>query len=231
MNELELYEKAIGAPFTVKKLYLREPGEKGYWIYRFLRPILKLRYYSFRYFHKPCPWLAPSAVRFLKLYLTKEMKGIEFGSGISTLFIAPKVKHLISIEHNKEWYELISERFKTMGIHNVDYRFIAQNDSKMFESAEFEMEKELNFPVRRDYFNYFMTVQSLPDESLDFILVDGRARPECMYHALPKLKKGALIILDNSERKHYEIVFKMLEKFTTFNTTNGLTDTTFWVKG
>jgi len=76
-----------------------------------------------------------------------------------------------------------------------------------------------------------MTVNSIEDKSLDFLLVDGRARPECLYYALPKLKDKAIIILDNSEREHYKIVFELLKDYPMYNTTNGLTDTTFWFKG
>ena len=214
--------------FTVKKSYLRSPRQNGYLMYRILRPILKVRYYFFRKFNNPCPWLSPSSVRFLRTYLTKEMNGLEFGSGISTLFIAPKVKQLISVEHNKQWYQLISERFKNEGIANVDYRFIAQNDSNQFSDKSFEMTEKMGFEVRRDYANYYMTVDSISDNSLDFLLVDGRARPECLYYAFPKMKKNGLIILDNSEREHYKIVFEFMKDYPVYTTTNGLTDTTFW---
>ncbi|MFM7637662.1 MAG: hypothetical protein ACKO5W_07320 [Crocinitomicaceae bacterium] len=214
--------------FTVKKSYLRSPGQNGYLLYRILRPILKVRYYFFRKFNYPCPWLSPSSVRFLKNHLTKEMSGLEFGSGISTLFTAPKVKQLISVEHNEQWYQLILDRFKNEGITNVDYRFIAQNDSIQFSEKSFEMTEKLGFEVRKDYVNYYMTVESIPDNSLDILLVDGRARPECLYYALPKMKKNGLVILDNSEREHYKIVFEFMKEYPVYTTTNGLTDTTFW---
>jgi hypothetical protein len=230
-NRLELLEQCDSTFFTVKKIYLRNKGESGYLLYRLLRPILKTRYFFFRKFNKPCPWLSPSSVRFLKQYLTEEMTGMEFGSGISTLFTATKVKHLISIENNKEWFEMISKRFINEDINNVDYRFIAQNDSDLYENSTFEMESKLGFKVRRDFVNYYMSVESVADNSLDFVLVDGRARPECLYYALPKMKKKSIVILDNSERDHYKIVFDFMKKYPVYTTTNGLTDTTFWFLG
>lgn len=227
-KRIEQLAKCDSTFFTVKKTYLRLPGESGYLIYRILRPILKVRYYFFRKFNNPCPWLSPSSVRFLKTYLTKDMVGLEFGSGISTLFTAPKVKQLISVEHNKEWFEMISNRFENDGIKNVDYRFIAQNDSNLFSNTTFEMTEKLGFEVRKDYVNYYMTIESIPNDSLDFLLVDGRARPECLYYALPKMKKNGLVILDNSERAHYKIAFGFMKEFPVYTTTNGLTETTFW---
>jgi hypothetical protein len=76
-----------------------------------------------------------------------------------------------------------------------------------------------------------MTVKSIPDNSLDFVLVDGRARPECLYYALPKMKRKSIVILDNSEREHYKIVFDFMREYPVYTTTNGLTDTTFWFLG
>lgn len=35
------------------------------------------------------------------------------------------------------------------------------------------------------------------------ILIDGRARPSCFLHAIPKLKVDGYVILDNTERAHY----------------------------
>lgn len=227
-NRLDQLKQCESTFFAVKKSYLRSSSQSGYLAYRFLRPILKTRYYFFRKFNNPCPWLSPSSVRFLKKYLHKEMNGLEFGSGISTLFTAPKVKHLISIEHNKEWFDKISKRFESEGISNIDYRLILQNDENSHLETPIKMESDLNFNVRRDYFNYYMTVDSIPDNSLDFVLVDGRARPECLYYALPKMKKNGIVILDNSEREHYKIVFEFMNKYPMYTTTNGLTDTSFW---
>lgn len=115
-----------------------------------------------------------------------------------------------------------------MDISNVDYKLILQEqEQKPFDKHLLE---EYNFESRKDYWTYYNACTAMPDESLDFILVDGRARPECVCLSLPKLKKNAIIVLDNSERARYDIVFKMLDKFDSYTTTNGLTNTTFWFK-
>jgi hypothetical protein len=42
-------------------------------------------------------------------------------------------------------------------------------------------------------------------------LVDGRARKACIVHAIPKIKQGGYLIIDNSDRNYYfeqnEILF------------------------
>ncbi len=228
-NRIELLKQCNKGIFVVKKSYLRSKNESGYLRYRILRPILKIRYAVFRKLNPPCPWLSPTSVRFLRKYLTKEMVGCEFGSGISTLFIAPKVKHLISIEHNQDWYFSISNKLKTLGISNVDYRFI-ERESKNQDKINDELFAQFNFQSRTDYNDYSRSIDNLKDESLDFIIIDGRARPECLFYSLCKLKQNAVIILDNSERNRYKIIFEILKHYPCYTTTNGLTDTTFWFK-
>ena len=119
MTREELINKCDRGIFRVNRMYLRSRNESGYWLYRFLRPILKTRYAIFRRLHKPAPWLSPTSILFLNKYLTKDMIGAEFGSGSSTLFLASRISKLYSVEHNKDWYDLIQEKLKLFNYSNV----------------------------------------------------------------------------------------------------------------
>lgn len=224
----KLIQKCDRGIFRVNRMYLRSREEQGYWLYRFLRPILKIRYATFRRLNKPAPWLSPTSILFFNQYLKKEMVGAEFGSGSSTLFFAARISKLYSVEHNKEWYELIQEKLKTSNLTNVDYRFVLQNDKADFINDTFELEDAGNFEIRRDYVNYFRALNDIKDHSLDFAIVDGRARTECCHEILPKIKKNGILILDNSERDRYNLVFEKMKNKSMYETTNGLTNTTFW---
>ena len=228
MTRQELIAKCDQGLFRVNRMYLKSRGENGYWLYRILRPILKIRYAFFRRMHKPAPWLSPTSILFFKKYLEKDMVGAEFGSGSSTLFFAPRISKLYSVEHNEEWYHLINEKLTGLNCSNVDYRFVVQNDKSDFVDDVFDLEEKRDFEIRRDYVNYFRALNDIQDHSLDFAIVDGRARTECCHEILPKIKKGGILILDNSERKRYELVFEQLKDYEMYETTNGLTNTTFW---
>lgn len=228
MTRQELIAKCDQGLFRVNRMYLKSRGENGYWLYRILRPILKIRYAFFRRMNKPAPWLSPTSILFFKKYLEKDMVGAEFGSGSSTLFFAPRISKLYSVEHNEEWYHLINEKLTGLNCSNVDYRFVLQNDKSDFVDEVFDLEEKRDFEIRRDYVNYFRALNDIQDHSLDFAIVDGRARTECCYEILPKIKKGGILILDNSERKRYDLVFEQLKDFEMYETTNGLTNTTFW---
>ena len=228
MTRQELIAKCDQGLFRVNRMYLKSRGENGYWLYRILRPILKIRYAFFRRMNKPAPWLSPTSILFFKKYLKKDMVGAEFGSGSSTLFFAPRISKLYSVEHNEEWYHLINEKLTGLNCSNVDYRFVVQNDKSDFVDDVFDLEEKRDFEIRRDYVNYFRALNDIQDHSLDFAIVDGRARTECCNEILPKIKKGGILILDNSERKRYELVFEQLKDYEMYETTNGLTNTTFW---
>jgi len=56
------------------------------------------------------PWITYSAIDFLTPRINREMKVFEYGSGGSTLWWAGKVKSVVSIEYDKNWYEKIKSK-------------------------------------------------------------------------------------------------------------------------
>lgn len=122
--------------------------------------------------HPDWPWLVREAVLYLDNLLTKESVGLEFGSGRSTIWFAKRIKKLISIEHDKNWFDKIESEIKKQNINNIDYRL--------------KTEKKYT-----DIFN------EIKDNSLDFVLVDGLLRDVCVKKSIPKIKNGGLLIIDN----------------------------------
>ncbi len=203
--------------------------------FRILRPFLKLhqKYLLRKWKDTPIPWMTPAAIDILNAVLTPGMKGFEFGSGRSTLFIAPRVKELVSLEHDQQWFAHIEAELKDKKLSNVNYVKILPDGGAS---------KAIGYP-RSNYENYIMPatpatcytqyysyIDQFPDASFDFIIVDGRARVECAQHAIPKLKPGGMLILDNAERLRYRAVHNLLKEWKKVFTTSGITDTVFWFK-
>jgi hypothetical protein len=213
--------------------YVREKTLSFEYIrYRILRPIIKVRYHFFRKKHSPSPWLSPAATLFFEKWLSNNHNMAEFGSGLSTVFFAKRVKEIVSIEHFDPWYEKVVAFFKDEKITNIDYRLIKENKSITEDN---EMLKKVtqyssDFNVKTSFKDYYSALDDKPVEFFDVILVDGRARPECVFSSLEKLKSGGLMVLDNSERDRYKAIFNLLKDWSSYTTSNGLTDTTFWVK-
>ncbi len=224
-------EKVASEPRFVKNNYLVQRSLSwSYLRYRVFRPLLKIyKKWNLRGLGNDIPWLTPAAIIILDNILNKKMTGLEYGSGKSTLFIAPRIKQLESVEHHATWYQNVTEWLQDRNINNVTYH--------LFESEISESNKEIEIRNRsvfdqknENYRKYINLLSSFSNNHFDFILIDGRARVECCQQAIDKLKSGGIFILDNSERTRYQVVHDLLDSWDKVNTTTGLTDTTFWFK-
>lgn len=152
------------------------------------------------------PWITFAAIDFLKATLKPNMKIFEFGSGGSTLFFADRVSEVISVEHNREWYQKVQEKLTERKIENVKLSLVEPEKSK---NRNADYSAPLNYMSSSDEYKdytfekYAKSIELYPDEYFDVIFVDGRARPSCIYHSLKKVKKPGIIILDNAEREYY----------------------------
>jgi hypothetical protein len=231
-----LYEAQLAASRSiwVKSLFLAPRSLSFSYIrYRILRPVLKGYYKLFNLFNPGRPWTTPASIVFFDKVLTKEMTGLEYGSGRSTLFFAKKLKRLISIEHHTAWHEKVTKLLAENKLINVEYLLIPeQPTANSDENIELETKllKLNGSELRNEFFNYYNKVNEYPDEYFDFVLIDGRARVKCGLNALKKLKSGGIFVLDNSERPRYLPLHSAFDSWPKVETTTGLTNTTIWIK-
>jgi hypothetical protein len=120
------------------------------------------------------PMISYRARRTIEARLGPEVKMIEFGSGNSTPWFASRVGFLYSIEDAPDWYEHVKRELERHGIRNVSYEL-------------------------READNY-ADLSNIDDGTIDFALVDGTDREGCIIAVVPKLKPGAWIYLDNSDK-------------------------------
>lgn len=139
--------------------------------------------------HPDHPWLAPAAIAWLEQQLQPGMHGFEWGSGRSTLWFARRVAALTSIESDAAWHETVSRQVKAAGLAHVALHHL-----------------ELEHPEAGTYANdyaelpaYVRAIDAVAEASLDFVLVDGWYRPVCARAALPKLKPGGILVIDNTD--------------------------------
>ena len=157
-----------------------------------LRPVYLIRrtaYWFYQRRHPDDPWLSPAAVHFLDQHLRPEFCGFEWGSGRSTNWFATRVGHLVSIEETRAWHDKVFATLRERGRSNVDLRHIPVEHAL---SAQYESSYD---PMPR----YVLAIEEFPDARFDFILVDGCYRQPCVQAALPKLKPGGLLIIDNTD--------------------------------
>lgn len=126
------------------------------------------------------PWLTPGAIRLLDGLLRAGDHGVEFGSGRSTVWLAERVAYLTSVEHDEQWFRSVSATLAARELTNVDY-ILAPWDPAL----------------PGDQSDYVGTLGRFAAASLDFALVDGAYRDHCARLALPRIKPGGLLIIDN----------------------------------
>lgn len=127
---------------------------------------------------QPIPWFSYPFIDFLTRHLTNDLVLFEFGSGNSTLFFAKRVKKVISIEHNKEWHQIVN-KVKPQNVELI----LTKSDSI------------------DDYLKYFSQL----NDKVDVVIIDGLHRNECMIKVFEKLSERGVIILDDSERHEYKL--------------------------
>ncbi|MFY7839491.1 MAG: hypothetical protein ACOVP7_04400 [Lacibacter sp.] len=171
------------------------------------------------------PWMSFAAIDYLKTWFRNEMVVFEYGSGGSSLFIAQRVQQLYSIDHDEAWYDKVQQLITEKNIANIEYALCKP------VPAVADAKKDCGHPSNYlscmgefknlDFEAYVRSIDKFPNESFDLVIVDGRARPSCIQHAIPKIKKGGALLLDNADRGYY------LQPFAELNDTNVWSRKTF----
>lgn len=153
-------------------LFITNP-EQDYYFKR----IKKVR--SNRYLKNPEPWFACGMVEVLETLVCPGMRIFEWGSGASTLWFCQKGAIVHSVEHNNQWYSLLSS--KAPPSCKLDY--IVENSS-----------------------DYIECLKSPGDYNI--FVIDGRRRSECALKLISYINKGTLkegsyVIFDDAHRARY----------------------------
>lgn len=153
------------------------------------------------------PWITFNAITYLENYLQKGSKVFEYGGGGSTLFFLKQGAEVHTVEHDEGWFKTLDETIAKKKYPGWKGHFIKAesghyvNDPDASEPAHYatadETYKKCNFKT------YASVIDQYSNDYFDVVLVDGRSRPACIHHALPKIKKNGLLVLDNSDRSYY----------------------------
>lgn len=160
------------------------------------------------------------------------------GSGRSSTWIAERVAHLVTVEHDPRWHGKVEADIAACGLAaKIDYRLI--------EAAGDQLGEPRDQP-------YAKVADEFADQSLDFAVVDGQMRKRCIQRAIDKIKPGGLLVLDGANRylpnafedshstimiyrnvpldDEWRAVANRLQSWRAMHTSDGLWDTQFWVR-
>jgi hypothetical protein len=154
------------------------------------------------------PMMTFDAIAWLRAYLRPNMHVFEYGSGGSTVFFARRVEHLVSIEHDTEWYARTKNRIGTVSTDRLSY--VLQPPEPGSEDGYGSTDERYR---GMHFSSYVRTIDDYPDAGFDLVSVDGRARSACLTRAVRKVKPGGFVLLDNSDREEYANAMKELDRF------------------
>lgn len=207
----------------------------AHWTPRYVADRLALRDFERR--NPTAPWLTAAMIAILDGWLKPGDHGLEWGSGRSTAWLAQRVGRLTTVEDDIDWGARVRAMLAAQSIaHKVDLHLIAIDKASPATRAA----------------PYVAVAAAIAEESLDFCLVDGDLRDLCAEAALPLLKPGGVLIIDNVERyipradkstapaargpddgfesPLWQTVWGAIGSWRCVWTSNGVTDTAFWVK-
>jgi len=125
---------------------------------------------------EPVPWLTYPAIDFLAARVRPEWSVFEYGAGASTHWWAKRVREVVSVEHDRAWYERARRGLPASVtlthvelVRGGDYAWSASRDPGRFH----------------------------------VVVIDGRDRVNCASAALVGLRPDGVIVWDNSDRAEY----------------------------
>jgi hypothetical protein len=153
------------------------------------------------------PWITFRAIDYLDKYLKPDMKVFEYGSGGSTIYFSKKCDEVVSVEHNKEWYEMVVKTIAAKKIRNTEVLLAEPIKETGIDSINFDEPSAFNSSDENfsgySFREYVEKIHKYPKGYFDVVVVDGRSRPSCYYAAIEAIRPGGIIIFDNTERESY----------------------------
>jgi hypothetical protein len=119
---------------------------------------------------EPIPWYTYSAIEYINQFDLKDKNIFEYGTGYSSLYFAQKVKEIITVEDDEEWFKKISKN----------------------------KPNNLNILFKEEKSNYLSSIEKL-NKKFDIIIIDASYRLDCCAYVKNNLNSGGMVILDNSD--------------------------------
>lgn len=153
------------------------------------------------------PWLVFDAIQFLDGWLKKDMNVFEYGSGGSTIYWAKRAGNLVSVEHDREWYNMVAGHIAELKLSNTEYILSEPETDASFDQKSAQCPADFISSRAqykgKNFDSYAKQIEKYPPGYFDLVIVDGRVRASCIMLAMDKIKKGGILLLDNADRKAY----------------------------
>lgn len=157
----------------VTKMLVKDPGQMRY-LPKWARALRRPTLES------RMAWLPFRVISVLEQHLGPTSRVFEYGGGGSTVWFADRAGMVVTVEHDDDWFPILRD-----AVANLDQVAV------------------LHRTAEGNYGGYVGAIDDFDDDSFDVVVVDGRERVRCLREAMPKVRPGGLLILDDSDRPRY----------------------------
>jgi precorrin-6B methylase 2 len=126
------------------------------------------------------PWLPFRLIDELAVRVDDSSRVFEYGGGGSTLWFLDRGATVVTVEHHPGWASELRRR-----ITSDRWTLVERSADDAFAA-------------------YVGAIEEHPDDSFDVVVVDGRERARCLTAALPKVRPGGLLVVDDVDRERYQ---------------------------
>jgi hypothetical protein len=124
----------------------------------------------------PLPWITYPAIEFIRRRIKPEMSVFEYGSGGSTTWWANQVNTVVSVEHDRTWFEKLQQTpHPRVKAYQIDLVYGGAYSRKILEF----------------------------ESCFDVVVIDGRDRVNCLKNCRAALRPTGVVVLDNSDCPEY----------------------------
>lgn len=145
------------------------------------------------------PWWPYDAAAWLQGQLPRGARVFEYGGGGSTLWLEDQGAAVSVVEHDETWCRQLSQA-------------LAPGTELLIRGID--AVGCIGSAVSGGFFDsYVAAIDAQPDASLDLVIVDGRARVNCVQRAIGKVRAGGMLLLDDSDRGRYQSAVALLARW------------------
>lgn len=156
------------------------------------------------------PWWTYSSIIYLKTFLDKKktLEAFEYGPGASSFWLKQFCKSITFVEHDEIFYGVFKSLIKNEK--KISGRLVLPSQNYYG--------KYLSKKEGWNGFGFENYVKSIGEvgKKFDIIVIDGRCRVLAFEYSKKFLKKGGIIIFDNSNRNRYKSIFELEKNYKRF---------------
>jgi hypothetical protein len=148
------------------------------------------------------PWWVYGAAERVDRFISDrdgKVRVFEYGSGASTIWLGNRAHEVYSVEHHGGFAGLMAG--KVAGLPNVTLRRIP---AEAVAPGGVPATPSRRFGHQGLDFTAYVHAIDAVDGDFDVIVVDGRAREECLRVAADRLAPEGVLVFDNSNRHRYQ---------------------------